>query len=109
MECYYGLHGKVNAVLGASDDLAAILLEAAESLRRNPACLLYVTFAEDDPNGIWVTEAWTDQQAHDDSLQPDEVRAIIARARPLIAGFGERQEYQTLGGKGLPRDGLRET
>jgi quinol monooxygenase YgiN len=103
MTTYYGLHGKLNAVDGARDALAAILLEAAESLRRNPGCLLYVIHvAEDDPNGIWVTEAWTDQQAHDDSLKPDEVRAVIARARPLIAGFGERQELHTLGGVGLP-------
>lgn len=104
---YYGLHGKFNAVDGARDELAAILLEAADALRRNPDCLLYVIHvAADEPNGIWVTEAWTSQQAHDDSLKPDDVRAMIAQARPLIAGFGERTEFQTLGGKGLPVDRL---
>ncbi len=103
MLTYYGLHGQFIAADGARDDLVAILLEAAESLRRNPNCLLYVIHvAEDDPNAIWVTEAWTDKQAHDDSLKPDEVRAVIARARPLIAGFGERREFHTLGGVGLP-------
>jgi quinol monooxygenase YgiN len=110
MPTYYGLHGKLIAVDGARDPLAGILLEAAEALRRNPDCRLYVVHvAEDDANGIWVTEAWTSQQAHDDSLQPDEVRALIARARPLIAGFGERQEFETLGGVGLPVRAGRET
>jgi len=103
MTTYYGLHGKFNAVDGARDELAAILLEAATALQKNPDCLLYVIHvAADDPTGIWVTEAWTNQQAHADSLKPDDVRAMIARARPLIAGFGERAEFQTLGGKGLP-------
>ena len=100
---YYGLHGKFNAVEGARDELAGILLEAATALRQNPDCLLYIIHvAEDDATGIWVTEAWTNPQAHADSLKPDDVRALIARARPLIAGFGERHEFRTLGGKGLP-------
>ena len=49
MPTYYGLHGQFIAADGARDALAAILLEAAASLRRNPGCLLYVIHvAEDD-------------------------------------------------------------
>jgi len=103
MPTYYGLHGQFIAADGARDRLAGLLLQAAELLRRNPDCLLYVVHvADDDPNGVWVTEAWTNAQAHADSLKPDDVRALISRARPLIAGFGERREFRTLGGVGLP-------
>jgi quinol monooxygenase YgiN len=82
--------------------LAGLLLQAAEQLEKNPDCLLYaVGLAEEDPNGIWVTEVWGSKEAHAKSLEPEEVRALIQEARPLIAGFGERFETQALGGKGL--------
>ena len=101
---YYGLTGKMIAVEGKRDELAAILLDAAKELRKNADCLVYiVSVSETEPNAIWVSEVWKSKQAHADSLKPASTREMIARARPLIAGFGERFETQPLGGKGLPR------
>lgn len=95
----YGLIGKMLAVPGKREDLLAILLEQGEPM---PGCRSYVVArdgASDD--GIWITEVWDDQQSHQASLQLPAVQAMIARARPLIAGFGERFETAPLSGAWL--------
>lgn len=98
----YGLHGKFSAIAGKRRALLEILLQAAEAMRSNPDCLIYIV-SEDagDPEGIWVSEVWTSAESHQASLAPEETRALIAEARPLIAGMSDRVELNTLGGKGL--------
>jgi quinol monooxygenase YgiN len=96
----FGMHGCFKAQPGQGDALAAILLEAADALGSNDACLLYVVSRE-DADTIWVTEAWTDREAHDASLHAPEAKEQIARAMPLIAGIDRRAEFEPLGGKGL--------
>ncbi len=95
------MHGYFKSQPGQGEALAAILLEAAESLRANDSCLLYVVSRGEDANTIWVSEAWTDREAHDASLDDPAAREQIARARPLIAGMDGRAEFTPLGGKGL--------
>lgn len=98
----FGMHGRFKARPGQGDALTGILLEAAESMRANDACLLYVVSREpDDPDAIWVTEAWTDREAHDASLDVPGAREQIARAMPLIAGIDDRAEFEPVGGKGV--------
>jgi quinol monooxygenase YgiN len=94
------MHGRFKAKPGQGDALAAILLEAADALRANEACLLYV-ISREDADTIWVTEAWTDRATHDASLDAPEAKDQIARAMPLIAGLEHRVEFEPLGGKGL--------
>ena len=96
----FGTHGCFKARPGKGDALAAILLEAAESMRANDACLLYVVSRE-DADTIWVTEAWTGRDAHAASLDVPGAKEQIARAMPLIAGIENRVELEPLGGKGL--------
>jgi quinol monooxygenase YgiN len=69
-----------------------------------PGCLSYV-IARDatDPNALWITEVWQDRESHQASLQLPAVQEAIRRARPLIAGFGERFETTPVGGFGLQR------
>lgn len=99
----YGLIGKMLAQPGQRDALAAILLESTGDM---PGCLSYV-IAQDatDENALWVTEVWTDRESHQKSLQLPAVQQAIAKARPLIAGFGERFETTPLGGHGLAVEG----
>jgi quinol monooxygenase YgiN len=98
----FGMHGCFKAQRGQGDTLSGILLEAAESMRANDACLLYVVSRElGDPESIWVTEAWTDREAHDASLDVPGAKEQIARAMPLLAGIEGRAEFEPLGGKGL--------
>ena len=55
----------------------------------------------EDADTIWVTEAWTDREAHDASLRAPGVPETIARARPLIAGMDGRAEFAPLAARGL--------
>ena len=96
----YGLIGRIRAVAGQRDALAAILLEGTTAM---PGCLSYV-IAEDPADGdaLWVTEVWDNASSHQGSLALPAVQEAIARARPLIAGFDSRAETRPLGGHGLP-------
>jgi quinol monooxygenase YgiN len=99
----FGLHGRLLAPPGQGDELEAILLEAARLLESNEECLFYVVSRQpDEPDAVWVTEAWRSREAHRASLEDEEVRALIQRAMPLIAQLPERTiELRPVGGKGL--------
>jgi quinol monooxygenase YgiN len=92
----YGLIGKMIAVPGQRDALAAILLEGTRDM---PGCMSYIV-AEDPANtdALWITEVWDAQSSHEASLALPGVRDAIARGRPLIAGFEDRVETRPLGG-----------
>ncbi len=98
----YGLVGKFTAQPGKRDELTRYLLRAADLLDSNPACIHYVVSTSQQPDDVWVSEVWTDEEAHRRSLEPEDIRALIHEARPLIAGMSERTELDVRGGKGLP-------
>jgi quinol monooxygenase YgiN len=86
------LHGRLAAKPGARDELLAILTDGADA-EPMPGCRLYVVAVdEDDADGVWVTEIWASQEAHDASLRLDGVRERIARAMPLVDVSGIRQQ-----------------
>ncbi|WP_375451895.1 putative quinol monooxygenase [uncultured Devosia sp.] len=91
----YGLIGKMLAAPGKREALLAILLDNSTAM---PGCLSYI-IARDaaSEDGIWITEVWIDKEQHQGSLQLPHVQAMIANARPIIAGFGERFETEPLG------------
>ncbi|MGD9588490.1 MAG: putative quinol monooxygenase [Pyrinomonadaceae bacterium] len=95
----YGLIGKMLAAEGKRDELIRILLEGTDKM---PGCLSYV-IAKDPSNkdAVWITEVWKDKESHAASLKLESVKSAIARARPIIGGFGERFETEPVGGSGL--------
>ncbi|MCB8985257.1 MAG: antibiotic biosynthesis monooxygenase [Ardenticatenaceae bacterium] len=94
--------GKLIAHSGKRDELAAVLLRAAEVVGQLPGCRLYaVSAALDDDTTIWVMEVWDDKAAHDASLEEEGVRTLIAAARPLLGGPPDGAELHILGGHGL--------
>ena len=99
----FGLHGRLLAQPGKGDELEAILLEAAKALEADDDCFLYVVSRQsDNPEAVWVTEAWTSREAHRASLEDEATRAMIQRAMPLFAEVPERGiELRPVGGKGL--------
>ncbi len=102
----YGLFGKFIAAPGQGDALAAHLLEAAAALEQVDGCRLYVIGRDPgDDDAVWVIEIWESAEAHRASLDLNAVQDLIARARPIIAGIGERFEVRPLGGKGLTSSG----
>jgi quinol monooxygenase YgiN len=95
----YGLIGKMRMTAGQRDTVIAILLE---STTRMAGCLSYIIATDpSDENAIWVTEVWDSKDSHAASLKLPQVVQAIAKARPLIAGFGERFETTPVGGYGL--------
>jgi quinol monooxygenase YgiN len=96
----YGLIGKMLAQPGKRDELVGYLMAGTGEM---PGCLSYVVATDaTNPDAIWITEVWDSQQSHAGSLKLPSVQTTIAKARPLIAGFGERFETQPVGGVGLP-------
>jgi quinol monooxygenase YgiN len=95
----YGLIGKMTAVPGQRDALAAILLEGTDAM---PGCLSYVVAKDPaDADALWITEVWENQASHQASLTLPTVQAAIKKGRPLIAGFSNRVETTPIGGQGL--------
>ena len=95
----YGLIGKMTAVAGRRDELVAILLAGAGEM---PGCLSYIVATDPaDANAIWITEAWDSKASHDASLSLPQVRAAIAKGKPLIAGFSDGAVTTPVGGHGL--------
>lgn len=100
---YYGLIGKMTAVPGRRDELAAILLEGVSTM---PGCLSYVVAADPaSPDTLWITEVWDNAASHEASLRLPAVRAAIAKGRPLIAAFGDSTVTAPIGGHGLVTTG----
>jgi quinol monooxygenase YgiN len=101
----YGLIGKLTAVAGQRDALAAILLEGTHTM---PGCLSYVIATDPaEPDALWVTEVWDSQASHQASIALPGVKATIAKGRALIAGFSNRVETVPIGGRGLPQPEAR--
>jgi quinol monooxygenase YgiN len=92
MRGVFMLHGRLAAKPGRRDELLAILTGQADA-GPLPGCRLYVVaVADDDADGVWATEIWESQEAHDASLRIESVRERIARAMPLIDVGGITQQ-----------------
>lgn len=100
----YGLHGKLQATQGRGDELAIILLKAADLVSTAKGCHLYLVSTDsDDQDAIWITEVWDSQEDHDQSLSIPGVRELIGQAMPILAGKPEKgQVLNVLGGAGIP-------
>ncbi|MDL1900067.1 antibiotic biosynthesis monooxygenase [Anaerolineae bacterium CFX9] len=98
----YGLMGKISAQPGQREALIGHLIDGLRHLSALDGCYAYIiSRAADDPDGIWVTEAWRSAEDHLASLSNEGVRAVITAARPLIAGMSDRVEFEPVAGKGL--------
>lgn len=92
----YGLIGKMLTTPGHRDEVIAALLESTGEM---PGCVSYIVATDpSNADAIWITEVWDSPASHQASLGLPQVKAAIARARPMIAGFGERFETTPVGG-----------
>ena len=98
----YAMVGKMFTQTGKRDAFVQILLRAAQIVGQLPGCRLYaVTEDLADETCIWVMEIWKDKDTHDQSLKDERVRALIAEARPLMAGAPQGSELKVVGGHGV--------
>jgi quinol monooxygenase YgiN/quercetin dioxygenase-like cupin family protein len=97
---------KFTAQPGRGDELAQLLLQAADSLRDTAGCELYViNRVSEQPDQIWVTELWLSQDALDASLEQlrsDEGKSQLGQVMALLDPNNppERIELEPLGGVG---------
>ncbi len=97
----FGLNGQMTAAPGKRDELVGYLLEGSTSM---PGCFSYIVALDTtNPDAIWITEVWDSAESHKASLGLPQVRAAIAKARPIIAGFGSQTETIPIGGTGIKR------
>jgi quinol monooxygenase YgiN len=101
---YYGFSIKFIAQPGKRDELVKILLESADQLKSNADCLHYLIGLTDEQDAVWVYETWTSKEAHDAALEPEEAKALIQQAMPLIARASDQVDTKLAGGKGLLHD-----
>lgn len=97
----FGMNVKFTAKTGQRDALLQILLSAAAAMEGIADCEKYiVNVSESEPDAIWVNEIWSNDEAHQASLDQESSKAAIQQALPLIAGV-ESYQIRPVGGKGL--------
>ena len=103
MQKPYLLHGKLKAKTNQVENLAKILLDAADLISEASGCQLYVVGSDsNEPNTVFVTEIWDTKENHDLSLHIPGVRELIMEAMPLLDGPPAKgQEIQLFGGHGI--------
>ncbi len=68
--------------------LVAVFSQASSIMGEIAGCKLYdVTLNTADPAVTAVIEVWTDEIAHDASLQSEAAKTLIAQAMPLMAAL----------------------
>ncbi len=98
----FSLFGKFTVEASNQKKLAAILLEAAESMKAVEGCTIYiVSVSPEEPEAVYVYEVWDDEAAHKNSLTLEVTQTLISKARPLIKGMERIRTLEALGGKGL--------
>ncbi len=101
-EQYFGLTARLLAKPGMGEDLAAVLLEASKILASARGCRVYiVSIDKANRDSVSVFEVWDSEEDHDNSLKLPNVRELIGRGMPMIAGKPEGADLVVLGGKGL--------
>ena len=98
----YAMTGKLTAQPGKQEQLAAILLRAADLVATLPGCRQYAVCSDPaDDHAVWVLEIWDDKASHDASLQEPGVRSLITAAMPLLGGPPSGSELRVIGGHGV--------
>jgi quinol monooxygenase YgiN len=93
-------YGKAVARQGRGEQLAELLLAAAEELGDDPGCELYLVNRQSgDEDVIWVTELWRSQADLDASLERIRSSDQVAAAMALVDDW-QTVELDLLGGKG---------
>jgi quinol monooxygenase YgiN len=93
-------YGKAIAREGSGEELARLLLAAADALADDTGCVLYLVNRQANaPDIVWVTEVWRSQADLDASIVNIN-SADVTAAMALVEDW-EMIELDLLGGKGL--------
>ncbi|MFF5256843.1 putative quinol monooxygenase [Streptomyces leeuwenhoekii] len=99
---HYAFYAKFTTHPGEQDTLARRFLQVAEALEEFTGCELFaVAVPLEEADAVYVTEAWSSQEAHSAALADERVSAITGQLPGLLAAAPERVTLVPLGGKGL--------
>jgi quinol monooxygenase YgiN len=98
----YAMTGKLVAQSGKRAELVEILKQASDLVGMIPQCFLYLVNVDlANETHIWIYELWDDKESHDASLSNEQVRALISKAKPLLAAAPDGAELLAVGGHGV--------
>ena len=98
----YAMTGKLVAQNGRRAELVEILKQASRIVGKISQCRLYIVNEDlSNETHVWVYELWDDKQSHDESLSNEDVRALISKAKPLLAAAPDGAELSMVGGHGV--------
>ena len=96
----YSVYGNIIAQEGKVEELKSYLLEAAAGMETVEGCYCYIVGVNpDEENAVYVFEVWENEEAHQASLQLENVRQLIEKAKPIIAGMNSYPNLTIVGGK----------
>jgi quinol monooxygenase YgiN len=96
----FGMQVTLKAFKGKGDELAQLMLQAAQLIENQPGCQTYIVIRSmSDPDQVMITEIWDSQQTHQASLANQEVSNIINSTRSLITQM-QHHAGRPLNGKG---------
>ena len=100
-------YGKSVARPGKGAELAQLLLAAAEAMRDDPGCELYLVNRQaGEEDVIWVTELWRSQADLDAALAKIRGSEGVAAVMQLVEDW-QMIELDLLGGTGPGGDGVQ--
>lgn len=95
----FGMQAVITSHKEKGEELANILQDAAKILSTNKDCEVYlIQQSTTEPEKIYISEVWKDEQAHKASLTNPAVREVITKAMPLIVSINATPTTH-LGGK----------
>jgi quinol monooxygenase YgiN len=82
----FSVYGRMTALPGRRDELITLLLEGFRAGGEDSGLLSYIiNTAFDEPDTVWLTQLWTDKDAHDTVTRSEPVAAVTRRLSPLLA------------------------
>jgi quinol monooxygenase YgiN len=82
----FSVYGRMTALPGRRDELIALLLDGFRAGGDDCGLLVYsINTAFDDPDTLWLTQLWTDKEAHDATTRSEPVAAVTCQVPPLLA------------------------
>lgn len=82
----FSVCGRMTAVPGRREEVIALIRKSVRAGGNDTGLLTYsINILLDDPNTLWVTELWTDKQAHDTTTRSEPVVAVTQRLLQLLS------------------------
>jgi quinol monooxygenase YgiN len=82
----FSVWGRMTALPDRRDELITLFLDGFRASRDDSGLLMYsINTALDDPDTIWLTQLWTDKEAHDATTRSESVAATTRQLPSLLA------------------------